>query len=269
MQYLNSLASKIHLEIYKNKREEKSRFITFWKYELPLVIYDSRKQMLYALIIFVATLLVGAVSAYYDNTFTRLVLGDSYVNMTMENIKSGNPTNVYASGDELEMFFFITINNIMVSLRTIALGLLTAIGTGFSVAYNGIHIGSFFAMMIVHADWKQTIPVVMLHGIIELSSLVIAGGAGIIVGNSFVFPGTYSRLESFKIGARKAIKIGVGLVPLFIVAGFIESFITRYAFMHWSLKALVLGASAALIIYYFVIYPYRLFHGKLQSDRAL
>jgi uncharacterized membrane protein SpoIIM required for sporulation len=268
MQYLNTLATKIHLQIYRNKKEEKTRFITFWKYELPLVIYNSRKPMLYSLIIFVTTLLIGGISAYYDDTFTRLMLGDNYVNMTMENIKSGNPTNVYARESELTMFFYITINNIMVALRTVALGLLSAVGAAFSICYNGISIGSFFALMILHADWQQTVPVVMLHGTVELSSLVIAGAGGLIVGNSIFFPGTYSRLESFMIGAKKAIKIGVGLIPFFIIAGFIESFITRYAFMHWSFKVLVIGASAVLMVYYFVIYPYRLFHGKLQSDRT-
>ncbi len=268
MQYLNNLATKIHLEIYKNKKEEKGRFVTFWKYELPLVMYGARKQLLYSLIVFVVTLLIGGVSAYYDDTFIRLMLSDEYVNMTLENIKSGNPTNVYASEGEVMMFFYITINNIMVALKAIALGLLSAIGTIFMLAHNGISIGSFFALMVLHADWRQSVPVIMLHGTIELSSIVIAGAGGIIMGNSILFPGTYSRLESFKIGAIKAIKIGVGLIPFFILAGFIESFITRYAFMHWSFKTLILSMSAALMIYYFVIYPYKLFHGKLQADRA-
>jgi uncharacterized membrane protein SpoIIM required for sporulation len=268
MQYLNNLATKIHLQIYRNKKEEKGRFITFWKYELPAVMYGARKQLLYSLIIFLATSLIGGVSAYYDDTFTRLIMGDDYVNMTLENIKNGNPTNVYASGGEEDMFFKITLNNILVSLQVIAFGLLTSLATGFALGYNGIMLGSFFAFMIAEGQSAQAIPVIMLHGTIELSAIVIAGAGGLILGNSFLFPGTYSRLESFKTGAKKAIKIGVGLVPFFVIAGFIESFITRYAFMHWGFKVLVIGASTFLIVYYFIVYPYRLFHGKLQSDRA-
>jgi uncharacterized membrane protein SpoIIM required for sporulation len=88
----------------------------------------------------------------------------------------------------------------------------------------------------------------MLHGTIELSSIVIAAAAGFTMGNSLLFPGTYSRLESFKKGAVKGLKIVMGLVPFFILAGFIESFITRYAFMPLSIKALIIGLSAILMI---------------------
>ena len=68
---------------------------------------------------------------------------------------------------------------------------------------------------------------------------------------------------SFKMGALKGMKVVIGLVPFFILAAFIEGIITRYAFMHWSLKTLIIGLSAVLMIYYFVVYPYRLRHGKL------
>jgi uncharacterized membrane protein SpoIIM required for sporulation len=269
MQYLNNLAAKIHLAIYRNKKEERSRFITFWKHELPLVMYNSRRQLLYAFIIFMICAMIGGVSAYYDDSFLRVIMGDDYVNMTLQNIKNGNATGVYSSSDEVQMFVAdITLHNIKVSLQMIALGLLTSIFPGFNLGYTGIMVGSFFAFMIVHGQGEHAIPIIMLHGTIELSAIVIAGAGGIILGNSFMFPGTYSRMESFKTGAKKAIKIAVGLVPFFIIAGFIESFITRYAFMHWSLKVLIIGASTILMVYYFIIYPYRLFHGKLQSDRT-
>lgn len=103
----------------------------------------------------------------------------------------------------------------------------------------------------------------MLHGTIELSSIVVAAAAGFTMGNSLIFPGTYSRIDSFKRGSVQGMKIVVGLVPFFIIAGFIESFITRYAFMPWVLKAAIIALSAFLMIYYFVIYPHQLKkHGK-------
>jgi uncharacterized membrane protein SpoIIM required for sporulation len=259
--YLNALASKIHLEIYKNKKEETSRFITFWKTEVPLVLLEARKPMVYAFIIFMIAVAIGGVSTLYDDTFIRLILGDHYVNMTLENIKSGNPTKVYSSMDEVTMFFYIAWNNIMVSFRTFALGILFSFGTGFSLFYNGIMMGAFVMFFYNEHLLGQAFPVIMLHGTIELSSIVIAGAAGFLMGNSLLFPGTYSRLDSFKMGAVKGMKIVVGLVPFFLVAAFIESVITRYALMHWALKTLIIGASAALMIYYFVLYPRRLRHG--------
>ncbi|MDL5046747.1 stage II sporulation protein M [Oscillatoria amoena NRMC-F 0135] len=111
----------------------------------------------------------------------------------------------------------------------------------------------------------HSLSVIMLHGTIELSSIVIAGAAGFVMGNSFLFPGTYPRLYSFKEGVKRGVKIVMGLIPLFILAGFIESFITRYTFMPDFLKLLIIGLSALLILYYFVLYPVKIArYGKLH-----
>lgn len=257
-QYLNALASKVHLEIYKNKKEEKNRFITFWKEEVPQAIYESRLPLLYAFVIFFLAMLIGAISVAHDDTFVRLILSDGYVNMTLENIKSGNPTRVYSSGSEMNMFFMITLNNIMVSFKVFVFGVFTSLGTGLFLFQNGAMVGTFLMFFYNENQLGQALPVIMLHGTIELTSIVIAAAAGFTMGNSIIFPGTYSRLTSFRKGAVTGLKIVMGLVPFFVIAGFIESFITRYAFMHWSLKVLVIGLSAALMIYYFLIYPFQL-----------
>ncbi|HWA35820.1 MAG TPA: stage II sporulation protein M [Cyclobacteriaceae bacterium] len=260
--YLNSLASKIHLEIYRNKKEETSRFVTFWKSELPLVLYESRKQMMYAFIIFMLAWVIGGVSAAYDDTFVRLILGDGYVNMTLENIKNGNPTKVYASADEPTLFFMIAWNNILVSFLTFIYGVFLSLGTGLYLFNNGLMVGAFVTFFAREQQLAQAFPVIMLHGTIELSSIVIAGAAGFVMGNSLLFPGTYSRFESFKIGAIKGLKIVIGLIPFFILAAFIEGTITRYAFMHWSIKTMIIGLSALLMIWYFLIYPARRYRPK-------
>jgi uncharacterized membrane protein SpoIIM required for sporulation len=257
-QYLNSLGSKIHGEIYKNKKEEKNRFVLFWKTELPAVMYTVHKQLLYAFIIFFVAGVLGAVSVAYDDTFVRLILTDGYVNMTLENIKAGNPTEVYSSSGEMDMFFMITLNNVMVSFRIFVLGVMASLGTGLMLFHNAVMVGTFIMFFYQESQLSQALPVIMLHGTIELTSIVIAAAAGFVMGNSILFPGTYSRLASFKMGAIKGLKIVMGLVPFFILAGFIESFVTRYAFMHWSLKAIVIGLSALLMIYYFIIYPIQL-----------
>lgn len=253
--YLNGLAGKVHLEIYKNKKEDKNRFISFWKEELPDVMFEVRRPMLLAFILFVVAGIIGAVSARYDDTFARLIMGDGYVNMTLENIKNGNPTKVYSGESELMMFVMITWNNILVSFRIFVFGFFASLGTAIYLMYNGIMVGAFVMFFAVEQQLQQALPVIMLHGTIELSSIVIAAAAGFTMGNSLLFPGTYSRLESFKMGAVKGLKIVMGLVPFFILAGFIESFITRYAFMHWILKTVIIGLSALLMIYYFVVYP--------------
>ena len=257
-QYLNGLATQLHLGIYKNKREEASRFVTFWKFEVPAIMMEARKPMIYSFIIFIVAGIIGIVSTLHDDTFVRLILGDGYVNMTLENIRKGNPTAVYGSMDQGMMFLSITLNNIMVSFKVFMFGVMATVGCGFYLFYNGLMVGTFMTFMGTEGELAQALPVIMLHGTIELTSIAIAGGAGFLMGNSLLFPGTYPRMTSFKNGAIKGMKISVGLVPFFVIAGVIESFVTRYAFMHWSAKAAIIGASAFLMIWYFIFYPIKL-----------
>lgn len=257
-QYLNALASRVHGEIYRTQKEERNRFVYFWKYEVPEALYVMRKQLFYALVIFLIAAAIGVVSVINDQTFIRLILGDAYVNMTLENIRSGNPTGVYQSMGQLQMFFMITINNIMVSLRVFVFGFFGSLGTAFFLFSNALMVGSFVTFFYQKSQLAEALPVIMLHGTIELSSIVIAAAAGFTLGNSILFPGTYSRLQSFKVGAIRGLKVVIGLIPFFVLAGFIEAFVTRYAEMHWALKSAIIISSAVLMIWYFIIYPQQL-----------
>jgi uncharacterized membrane protein SpoIIM required for sporulation len=131
---------------------------------------------------------IGAVSTQYDDTFVRLILGDGYVNMTLENIKNGNPTQVYSGENELQMFFQITWNNVMVSFRVFVLGIFASLGKGLLLFYNGLMVGTFMMFFFREQQLSQALPVIMLHGTIELSSIVIAAAAGFAMGNSLLFP---------------------------------------------------------------------------------
>src|SRR5882724_9448625 len=118
VQYLNGLASRSHLTIYKNRKEKRNRFISFWKTELPLVLARYRRELLYAFLFFMVFFLIGWISAAKDNSFIRLILGDDYVNMTNENIEKGHPFGVYGREEPLTMFLLIASNNIFVSFQT-------------------------------------------------------------------------------------------------------------------------------------------------------
>lgn len=256
--YLNQLAVKAHQAVYKNKKEKKGRLKWFWKVEVPLAIQVAHKPMLLALAVFLLAILAGVVSTLYDVDFPRKILGDGYVNMTLENIAKGDPLGVYGHDSELNMFFRITINNIMVAMMAIALGIAFSILTLVSMLRNGVMVGVFFTFLYTEGQLGIGFLSVFIHGVIELASIVIAGGAGVMLGNSIMFPGTYKRIDSFKRGARNAAIIAVGLVPLFIIAGFLESFITRYYQNIW-VGILTIGTTFPFIIWYYIILPKRAF----------
>ncbi|MBC8144164.1 MAG: stage II sporulation protein M [bacterium] len=264
--YLNALAVEIHQAIYRNKRERSSRIASFWKRELPQLFFEHRRELLYSLGIFVIAMAIGAVSALYDDSFIRLIMGDSYVNMTLENIRKGDPMAVYKGDGELDMFFTLTFHNIRVAMSTFVYGLMFSIGTVYSLMMNGIMLGAFEAFCYQQGVFAKSALSIWIHGVIEISAIVIAGCAGLVMGNGFLFPGTYTRMQSFRNGARRGLKIMIGLVPFFVVAGFLESFITRYTSMPVPLSLAIIATSIASIAWYVVIYPQQLY-GK-RSHRA-
>ncbi len=253
--YLNTIAASLHNRIYRNRKENKGRLRRFWLFELPLEFASARRQILLSFVIFVVSMLIGIVSSAYDDTFVRLILGDSYVNMTLANIEKGDPMAVYKSMNETDMFFGITFNNIRVSFITFIGGALISIGAVYSLFLNGLMLGAFQYFFVAHGLFWDSAKVIWIHGTIEISSIIIAGAAGLTMGNALLFPGTFTRFQSFRQGAYRGLKLAVGLVPLFIVAGFLESFVTRYASMPWPLSLLIIGSSAIGVIYYIIVYP--------------
>ena len=252
--YLNGLAAQMHRGLMQNKRDDRNRFVTFWKYELPFLFRQSQSLLALSAGIFLAAGILGWVSAAHDHTFVRLILGDQYVNMTLENIKKGDPLGVYNSLDQGTMFVQITLNNIYVAFRTFVFGLFASFGTVAMLFYNGIMLGAFQYFFYERGLLLDSVLKIWIHGTLEISAIIIAGCAGLTVGNSLLFPGTFSRLESFKRGIKQGLKISIGLVPIFVMAGFLESFITRLTLPPVVSGGIIL-VSAAFIIWYFILYP--------------
>ena len=254
-QYLNQLSLAVHDEIYRSRKEERGRLITFWTQELPLLFANKQKELLYSFIVFALAIGIGILSSNNDPSFVRFIMGDAYVNMTITNIEEGDPLAVYKKAEEMDMFFGITVNNVRVSFYTFASGLLTSIGTGMVLLKNGVMVGTFLNFFAEYNLIGEALRVIFIHGALALSAIVIAGAAGFVVGNGFLFPGTYSRRESFIKGGKEGLKMIVGLVPVFIAAGLLESFVTRYTQMPLWLSLCIILGSFAFILYYFVLLP--------------
>ncbi len=253
--YLNNLAQQIFQSIYKNKKEKGNRFAIFWKDELPFIMYQTRRELLVSFFVFLLAMGIGVLSSAYDPEFYRLILGDSYVEMTKENIRTGDPMAVYKKMNEIDMFLGITVNNLFVAFYTFILGVIMSIGTIAYMLYNGIMVGSFQYFFVEQGLFRESFLTIWMHGTLEISAIIIAGSAGIVMGNGLVFPGTYSRLQSFQVSARRAIKIMLGIVPIFVFAAFIEGFLTRYTELPDPLRLLVILLSLFFILGYFVWYP--------------
>jgi uncharacterized membrane protein SpoIIM required for sporulation len=257
VRYINNLASKLYLQIYGKRKEKGNRFVSFWTEELPLILYRCRRELVVAALFFIVCICLGIFSASHDQSFMRAVLGDNYIDMTERNIAKGDPFHVYKDENPFVMFIYIGWNNIGVAFKTFIGGILGTLGTFYLLFHNGIMVGVFEYLFYKHGLGLQFILTVFIHGTLELSAAVISGAAGLRLGNALLFPKTYTRMQSLKLGAKDGIKITIGLIPIFIVAAFFESYLTRHTEMPVIASIGVLAASLFFIIWYFAIYPAR------------
>lgn len=175
------------------------------------------------------------------------------------------------------MWVQIAFNNIKVGFLMVAGGILVGLGTLYVFFQNGIMIGSFQYMFFAKGLGWQSVLVIWIHGTLEIAGMIIEACAGFVMARSILFPGTFTRWVSFKRGVKEAMKICVSLIPITILAAFLESYITRLssnAFDKTTNTSLpvpisisILAVSFLFIIWYFVIYPIRL-ERRIKKDPA-
>ncbi|MGA9213232.1 stage II sporulation protein M [Kaistella sp.] len=267
--YLNYLSSLIFQRIYKTKKAEQNRLFEFFKTEVPLLVYQYRRYLFYAFGFFILFTLIGFISAYYDKEFVRIILGDEYVNKTIENIEKGNAVGVYQQGSDWGTSISIIFNNLKVGAILFIYGVFGGVGTLYALLQNSIMLGAFQYFFHEHGALKESASGIWLHGVFEIFSMVVEAMAGLILGASILFPKTYSRFNSFKLGFKDAFKIFLSTVPFTIVAGIIEGYVTRYALvMPGIINVFLIFGTLFLIGYYYFIYPY-LVAKKIQLHDAI
>lgn len=264
--YLNELSVSAHQKIYKNKRESRNTFLNFYRHDFPLMFYKYQKHLLFSFLIFVFFGFVGAFSAANDTDFVRIILGDTYVNNTLANIEKGDPMAVYKEAHQTDMFLGITINNIRVSLTAFTFGALFGLGTLFLAMQNAIMLGSFQYFFYEKGMLWESARTIWIHGTIEISVIIVAICAGFVLAQHILMPGTYTRLQSFVKGAKDGLKIVISSLPFFVIAGFLEGYVTRYTGMPDWLAITIILFSLLSIIYYYVILPHQLNKKYAKTD---
>ncbi|SDQ32273.1 Uncharacterized membrane protein SpoIIM, required for sporulation [Chryseobacterium soldanellicola] len=254
--YLNHLSAQIFQKIYKTKRIEENRLLYFFKTEVPLLVYQYRRYLMYAFLFFILFTLMGVLSAIYDKNFANIILGEGYVNETIENIKKGNAVGVYQSGSTWGSTIGLIFNNIGVGAKLYAYGIFAGVGTLYALLSNSIMLGSFQYFFYDYGALKDSARGIWLHGVFEIFAMVVEAMCGLILGASILFPKTFSRFNSFKIGFKDSFKIFLSTVPFTVCAGIIEGYVTRHALkMPLILNLIIIFGSLAIIGFYYFVYP--------------
>jgi uncharacterized membrane protein SpoIIM required for sporulation len=263
--WINSLAISIYQTVYQNKKQRFSRLFTFFRYELPLLFRKHHRIFLYTFLLFLVFCGIAVFSAMKEDDFVVGVMGQEYVSMTEENIEKGDPFGVYRSDNRFLMFVALALNNIRVGFMMVLGGLLGGVMTLYVLFKNAIMLGSFQYWFFAKGLGIQSVLVIWVHGTLEISGMIIESCAGFIIGKSILFPGTYSRWHSFRKGVKDAMKICITVVPITLMAAFLESHITYLSSnaydkttnvsLHPAVSISILVASFLFIVWYFIVYP--------------
>jgi len=243
--YLNHLVGRAHGAIYRSESSGFGVFITFFRYEFPAVF---RKTFRYTLTSFTVFLLSG-VFAYtacvFDQGFAdhiepgRREKIASHTNWT-EDANNANPLAATS----------IQQNNITVTFLAFAGGVLAGVGTLWVLFTNGLMLGMVFQLCIQYRFWDILI-FIAAHGVIELTAIFISGGAGLLIGKALLMPGDLRRIDALVENGRLAIKLILGCIPMLLIAGLIEGFISP-AHIPAAFKFSISAMSALIMALYFV-----------------
>lgn len=221
--YLNSLVIRAHGRIYRADAQGGRRLREFFTSGFPQTFRRTWRYTALAFATFAAFALVAYLGTWRDPEFSEFAGVDPLfryvISQKVHWWERLNEFNQVGSS-------FIMVNNIYVMFQAFALGALFGLGTLFVMASNGANIAATLALVYQAGYGNDLVSFMVGHGVVELSCIFLAGGAGILVGSALVLPGDLSRGDALKTRGLEAIRLISGCVPLLVVAGIIEGFIS-------------------------------------------
>jgi uncharacterized membrane protein SpoIIM required for sporulation len=222
--YLNSLVIRAHGRIYRADAQGGRRIRDFFARDFPLAFRRTWRYTATAFGVFLLFTAIAFFGTRHDPDFSEFAGVDPF--WRAENIEthrhwweSANKANQIASSQ-------IFTNNIRVTFYAFALGAMLGVGTLYVMAFNGANFGAIVALTYRAGFGNALLGFVVGHGVIELSCIFIAGGAGLLIGTALLMPGDLSRGDALKSRGMEAVRLIVGCMPLLVVAGIIEGFIS-------------------------------------------
>jgi uncharacterized membrane protein SpoIIM required for sporulation len=242
--YLNHLVGRAHGAIYRSASSGFGVFITFFRYEFPAVFRKTFSYTATASLIFISASIFAATASLLDEGFANRISPKARQDIANHHnwTDDVNGINPLASTS-------IQQNNITVTFYAFAGGVTAGIFTVLVLIQNGLLLGMILSLSFKYRFWE--IPIfVSAHGVIELTAIFIAGGAGLLIGKSLLMPGDLRRIDALVENGRLAIKLILGCIPMLLIAGLIEGFISP-AHIAPSFKFSISLGSALLMALYF------------------
>ena len=220
--YVNQLLVRAHNTIYSGRRASTSAMFSFFRKTFPVTFRRNLKHFLLAVIIFLIAGGVGAMLTRQNPDFKVKLLGPEMV----ETIDRHEMWTHSIVGIKPLASSAIMTNNMSVSFTTFAFGITAGLGTIYMMAFNGLLIGVIGMACALSGMSLQLWSFVAPHGVLELPAIFIAGAAGFRIAQGLLFPGLLPRRESLARAGLEAVKLILGTIPILMIAGLIEAFVS-------------------------------------------
>ncbi len=222
--YLNGLVIRAHGKIYRAENQGANLIWKFFTEDFPRAFRRSLRYSVLACAVFMTFAAASFALCYYDHTFAQ-ILGLDDIRIAAETdtkwwLKLNEANQIGSS--------LILSNNILVAFKAFALGAFFGIGALYVLVMNGLSIGGVLGVCYKAspAFGNELVNFMVGHGVIELSCIFIAGGAGMMIGYAIINPGDLTRSQALKKAGMEAARIVIGCAFLLVIAGLIEGFIS-------------------------------------------
>jgi len=261
LEYLNDLVARAYAQVYRTKRRHWRDVWIFLSLDFPRLFRRHFRYILAAFAFFMSGALIAGVAGARDpaaveqmvpSAFLRMWSREAHVPAANDKTTSAKPQGraLNPSAMIAGSAFYMTHNS-QVALTSFVLGITAGIGSIVFMFVNGVIMGAVASHTvregIAFAFWSF----VASHGVIEMTAIFIAGGAGMLMGLSLIAPGKRTRREALVERSRSAVLLAMGCVPMLILAGVIEACISPFPLIPGYAKiSLSLLSVAGLALYF-------------------
>jgi uncharacterized membrane protein SpoIIM required for sporulation len=249
--FLNQLCGRAYGALYRKRTRPLRAIRQFYSREFPALVWSERRSILVATLILAAGFVTGAVSVLVDPDALGPLIPPSIHDAIVQ--KSMWTDQVLSAVPPLVLSTRLLTNNIGVAFACFAGGILAGVGTAAILFINGLMLGGVITLCAKNGLGYRLFSFAAAHGVVEVSSVLIAGAAGLLVASALISPGELSRADALRLNGRRAVRIAFGTVPLFAAIGLIEGFVSPGdLFPGWLRIGAGLGFGMLLWSYLFV-----------------
>ncbi len=250
---LAALTARGHQLIYRQADFGFDALRRLFLVDFPAAVRAHRLQVLLALAVFAGPLVIVGILSYVDpGLVLSLHSADAVEQYQQMYGDDEGPVGRRGAESDWAMFGYYIRNNVGIAFQCFAGGLLFGIGSLFFLALNGVLAGSVAGYVTWRGFGENFYSFVITHGAFELTGIVLAGAAGLILGHALLVPGRHSRLAALELAARRAIVIVYGMTAMFVVAAALEAFWSSARWVPLQVKFGVGAACWVAVIAYFV-----------------